>query len=49
VWLLRNAAPTPIAVETRGTDGRNTAIHADGIEEGTEVITGLAHVAGATR
>jgi HlyD family secretion protein len=49
VWLLRNGTPTPLAVETRGTDGRNTAIHAEGIAEGTEVITGLAHVAGATR
>lgn len=50
VWVLRGTPPvaTPVSVETRGTDGRSTAIHGDGIEEGTEVITGLAHTAGAT-
>lgn len=50
VWVLRGTPPaaTPIAVETRGTDGRSTAIHGEGIEEGTEVIVGLAHAAGAT-
>ena len=49
VWVLRGDRPTPLPVETRGTDGRNTAIHGTGIDEGTEVITGLAHTAGATR
>jgi HlyD family secretion protein len=50
VWVLRGTPPsaTPIAVETRGTDGRSTAIHGEGIEEGTEVIVGLAHAVGAT-
>ncbi len=50
VWVLRGTppVPTPVSVETRGTDGRNTAIRGEGIEEGTEVITGLAHTAGAT-
>jgi HlyD family secretion protein len=47
VWVVRNGVPTAISVETRGTDGRSTAIHGEGIEEGTEVITGIAHPTGA--
>ncbi len=49
VFVLRAGVPTPIAVETHGTDGRSTAIRGPGIEEGTEVITGLAHPVGAVR
>lgn len=47
VWVLRGEQPTPISVETRGSDGRMTAIHGDGIEEGTEVISGMARATGA--
>ncbi len=43
VWVLRNGSPTPLSVETHGTDGRNTAIAGEGIAEGVEVITGIAH------
>lgn len=49
VWVLRGTPPvaTALPVETRGTDGRSTAIHGEGIEEGLEVITGLAHETGS--
>ncbi len=42
VWTLVDGVPAFHSVETVGTDGRNTAIHGGGIEEGTEVIIGLA-------
>lgn len=47
VYVLENGQAVPHRVETRGTDGRNTAIHGDGIAEGTEVITGMARATGA--
>lgn len=45
VWVLRDGTPTPLRVETSGTDGRNTAIRGEGVQEGTQVITGLARPA----
>jgi HlyD family secretion protein len=42
VWTLVNGQPVVHSVETTGSDGRNTAIHGAGIEEGTQVIVGLA-------
>ncbi|MBX7190516.1 MAG: efflux RND transporter periplasmic adaptor subunit [Sandaracinaceae bacterium] len=42
VWVLRNGQAEPLAVETRGTDGRNTSVTGEGVSEGVEVITGLA-------
>ena len=42
VWVLREGVPTPISVETHGTDGRNTSITGEGIAAGVEVLTGLA-------
>jgi HlyD family secretion protein len=42
VWTLEHDQPVVHSVETTGSDGRNTAIHGAGIEEGTRVIVGLA-------
>jgi HlyD family secretion protein len=42
VWTLERGHPVVHSVETTGSDGRNTAIHGAGIEEGTQVIIGLA-------
>ena len=42
VWIMRDGVPTPVPVETHGTDGRNTSITGEGIAVGVEVLTGLA-------
>ncbi len=42
VWTLEHGQPVVHSVETTGSDGRNTAIHGAGIQEGTQVIVGLA-------
>lgn len=48
IWILRPgeagapAQAEPLAIETHGTDGRNTAVTGEGVTEGLEVITGLA-------
>ncbi len=42
VWVLKAGAPEPVVVEKLATDGTNTAIAADSLAVGTEVVVGLA-------
>jgi RND family efflux transporter MFP subunit len=41
VWVLVNGKPKPIPVKTGATDGMFTEVSGEGIQEGTEVITGV--------
>lgn len=41
VWVLVGGKPKPIPVKTGATDGMFTEVSGEGIQEGTEVITGV--------
>lgn len=50
VWVLRNGQPEPIQVSVGLTDGRNTAVRGEGLNEGMQVITTASALpAGAKR
>jgi HlyD family secretion protein len=42
VWLFVNDALKPVAVHTDITDGSQTALAADDVQPGTEVVTGMS-------
>jgi len=41
VWVLRDGKPVEIEVKTGLSDGKNTEISADGLDESTAVIVRL--------